>query len=49
VQELLGVSTRLELDAFLKAKGVDLPYDEAELEADRQTHEQLRQSGKLNS
>ncbi|WP_250124213.1 UPF0175 family protein [Chroococcidiopsis sp. CCMEE 29] len=48
VRELLGISTRLEVDAFLKAKGVDLHYDEADFEADRQTHEQLRQSGKLN-
>lgn len=48
VRELLGMSTRLEVDAFLKARGVDLHYSEADLEADRQTHEQLRQSGKLN-
>jgi predicted HTH domain antitoxin len=48
VRELLGMSTRLEVDAFLKAKGVDLHYDEADLEADRQTHEQLRRQGKLN-
>lgn len=48
VRELLGMSTRLEVDTFLKAKEVDLHYDEADLEADRQTHEQLRQSGKLN-
>jgi len=48
VRELLGISTRLEVDAFLKAKGVDLHYDEADFEADCQTHEQLRQSGKLN-
>ena len=48
VRELLGMSTRLEVDAFLKARGVDLHYSEADLEADRQTHEQLR-SGNLNS
>lgn len=48
VRELLGMSTRLEVDAFLKARGVDLHYSEADLEADRQTHEHLRQSGKLN-
>ena len=48
VRELLGMSTRLEVDAFLKARGVDLHYSEADLEADRQTHEQLRQAGKLN-
>lgn len=48
VRELLGMSTRLEVDTFLKAKGVELHYNEADLEADRQTHEQLRQDGKLN-
>lgn len=48
VRELLGMSTRLEVNAFLKAKGVDLHYDKADLEADRSSHEQLRQSGKLN-
>lgn len=48
VRELLGMSTRLEVDAFLKEKGVYLHYDEADLEADRLTHERLRQEGKLN-
>lgn len=48
VRELLGMSTRLEVDAFLKAKEVELHYDAADLEADRQTHEQMRQAGKLN-
>ncbi len=48
MRELLGMSTRLEVDAFLKVNGVDLHYDEADFEADRQTHEQLRQEGKLN-
>ncbi|MEQ8956516.1 MAG: UPF0175 family protein [Coleofasciculus sp. C2-GNP5-27] len=48
VRELLGMSTRLEVDTFLKAKGVELHYNKADLEADRQTHEQLRQDGKLN-
>ena len=48
VRELLDMSTRLEVDAFLKAKGVDLHYLEADFEADRQTHSQLQQSGKLN-
>ncbi|MBE9124955.1 hypothetical protein IQ257_05510 [Coleofasciculus sp. LEGE 07092] len=33
--------TRLEVDAFLKAKGIELHYNEADFEADRQTHEQL--------
>ncbi len=48
VRELLGISTRLEVDAFLKTKGVDLHYDKADFEADRQTHERLR-PGKLNT
>ena len=48
VRELLGISTRLEVYAFLKAKGVDLHYSEVDFEADRQTHEQLRQEAKLN-
>ncbi|MEC4983941.1 MAG: UPF0175 family protein [Oscillatoria sp. PMC 1068.18] len=41
VKELLGMSTRLEVDAFLQAKGVDLAYNEADFIADRQTHAQL--------
>ncbi|NER37421.1 MAG: UPF0175 family protein [Oscillatoria sp. SIO1A7] len=47
VRELLGMNTRLETDAFLKAKGIHLAYDEADFEADRQTHEQLQREGKL--
>ena len=49
VRELLGMKTRLEVDAFLQEKGIDLAYDQAELERDHQTHEQLRQEGKLKS
>ena len=49
VRELLGMNTRLEADAFLKAKGIYLAYDEVDFEADRQTHEQLRQEGKLKA
>jgi predicted HTH domain antitoxin len=49
VRELLGMPTRLEVDTFLKAKGVELHYNEADFEADHQTHEQLRQEGKLNT
>jgi predicted HTH domain antitoxin len=45
VQSLLGMSTCLEVDAFLKAVGVNLLYDEAELAADRRTMEQLEQEG----
>lgn len=48
VRELLGMSTRIEVDAFLKAKGVDLHYDEADFEADRQIHQQLQREAKLN-
>ncbi len=48
VREMLEMSTCLEVDTFLKEKGVYLHYDEADLEADRQTHEQLRQAGKLS-
>ena len=48
VRELLDLSTRLEADAFLQANGVEFDYDEADLERDRQTHEQLRQDRKLN-
>ena len=35
VQELLGLSSRWETDAFLKRSGAFLAYDEAELERDR--------------
>ncbi|NEP86474.1 MAG: UPF0175 family protein [Okeania sp. SIO2C2] len=47
LRELLGFSTILETDKFLKAKGVDLDYDEEDFIADRQTHEQLEKEGKL--
>lgn len=49
VRELLGMLTRLEVDTFLKAKGVELHYNEADFEADRQTHEQLHREGKLKA
>ena len=49
LRELLGFSTPLEADKFLKDKGVDLDYDEEDFIADRQTHEQLEKEGKLNS
>ena len=49
VRELLEMKTSLEVDTFLKAKGVDLAYNKADFEADRQTHEQLRKEGKLNA
>ena len=47
LRELLGFATRLEVDAFLKARNVNLHYDQADLVADRQTHEQLQAEGKL--
>ena len=47
VKRLLKLSTSLEVDAFLKQAGVELHYDEADLEADRLTMEQLSQEGKL--
>jgi predicted HTH domain antitoxin len=46
-RELLGFATRLELDAFLKEKGVYLHYDMADLEQDLHTMEELKQEGKL--
>ena len=49
VRELLGMKNRLEADAFLQSKGIHLAYDEAEFEADQQTHEQLRREGKLKA
>ncbi|NEQ38646.1 MAG: UPF0175 family protein [Okeania sp. SIO3I5] len=47
LREILGFSTPLEADKFLKAKGVDLDYDEEDFISDRQTHELLEQEGKL--
>lgn len=47
VRELLGLVTRLEADAWLKLRGVELNYAQKELDADRETHAQLRQEGKL--
>ncbi|NEP10562.1 MAG: UPF0175 family protein [Symploca sp. SIO2C1] len=47
VRELLGMNTRLEVDAFLKSKGIHLAYNETDFEEDRQTHKQLQQEGKL--
>lgn len=47
VRELLGLSTRLDADAFLKAKGVYLNYDEADFEQDMLTMQHLEKEGKL--
>lgn len=49
VQELLGIKTRLAIDAFLKERGIELAYGEAELEFDRETHEQIRQERTLRN
>ena len=37
VRELLRMKTRLEVDAFLQAKGVNLSDSEVDLEADLQS------------
>ena len=47
VRELLGMSTRLEVDAFLKEKGVYLHYDEVDFEQDIATMRRLEQEGQL--
>ena len=41
VRHLLGLSSRLEVDAFLKRAGADLPYSEEDLEKDARTLEEL--------
>jgi predicted HTH domain antitoxin len=41
VGRLLNLSSRWEVDAFLKEHSADLHYDETDLEADRQTLRQL--------
>ena len=41
LRRLLGFPTRMEVDGFLKAHGVELEYTEQDLERDRQTHERL--------
>jgi predicted HTH domain antitoxin len=42
LRRLLGYETRMEVDAFLKARGVELDYTIEDLERDRQT---LREFG----
>ncbi|MEM9291807.1 MAG: UPF0175 family protein [Acidobacteriota bacterium] len=41
VQELLGFSSRWELDGFLKQAAVLLPYDEEDLENDARVLDEL--------
>ena len=43
VGQLLNIPSRWEVDALLKRNKVDLHYDEADLEGDRQTLRQLRE------
>ena len=45
VRELLGMSTRLEVDALLKEKSVYLHYDQADFEQDISTMQRLEQEG----
>lgn len=42
VGRILGLSSRWAVDAFLKERHADLHYDEADLESDRTTLNQLR-------
>ena len=39
VKKVLGFQTRLQVDAFLKAHGVDMEYSIEDLERDRETLE----------
>jgi len=39
---MLGLQTRMEVDAFLKQHGVSLDYTEADLDRDLETLQQLR-------
>lgn len=41
LRRLLGFQTRMEVDAFLKERGVELEYTLEDLERDRETHRQL--------
>ncbi|MFP4254831.1 MAG: UPF0175 family protein [Halothece sp.] len=42
VGRILGLSSRWEVDAFLKEHRADLHYDETDLERDRETLRQIR-------
>ena len=44
VQRILGLPSRFEVARFLKEAGVSIAYDEADLEADRRTWNELRQA-----
>lgn len=44
VQRLLGLPSRFEVSRFLKQAGVSVAYDDADLRADRQTWDDLREA-----
>lgn len=48
VGQLLNLSSRLEVDAFLKQYGAYLPYDETDFEQDLQTMRLLEQKEEIN-
>jgi predicted HTH domain antitoxin len=41
LRRLLGFQTRMQVDAFLKDRGVELEYGLEDLERDRETHRHL--------
>ena len=41
LRRLLGFQTRMEVDGFLKAHGVEFEYSLEDLERDRETHRRL--------
>ena len=43
IRRMLGFETRIEVDSFLKAHGVEADYGLTELERDRETFQRLRQ------
>lgn len=47
VGQILSLSSRFEVDAFLKQANAYLHYDEAEFEQDLKTMQKLRSEGKL--
>ncbi|HWE53776.1 MAG TPA: UPF0175 family protein [Bryobacteraceae bacterium] len=47
VRRLLGFSTRIEVDGFLKAHGVFLPVSAADVERDAETSRQFRERWSL--
>jgi hypothetical protein len=41
LRQLLGYETQVEVDVFLKSRGVELEYTLEDIERDRETHRQL--------